>query len=47
VLDIEGDVASAQVFTSGFNDYLHMARQQGAWRVVNVLGRPPAPPPGR
>ena len=44
VLDVDGDVASAQVFTSGFNDYLHLARQKGTWRVVNVLGYPPARP---
>lgn len=42
VLDVEGDVASAQVFTSGFNDYLHLVKRNGEWRLVNVLWHPPA-----
>ena len=42
VLDISGDMASAQVFTSGFNDYLHLVKRDGEWRLVNVLWHPPA-----
>jgi len=42
VLDISGDIASAQVFTSGFNDYLHLVKRDGEWRLVNVLWHPPA-----
>jgi hypothetical protein len=41
VLDIDGDIASAQVFTSGFNDYLHLVKRNGEWRLVNVLWHPP------
>jgi len=47
VLGIDHDIASVKVMTAVMPFYLHLARQQGAWRVVNVLGRPPAPPPGR
>lgn len=42
VLDVTGDVASAQVFTSGFNDYLHLVKRDGEWRLVNVLWHMPA-----
>lgn len=41
VLDVEGDIASAQVFTSGFNDYLHLVKRDGEWRLVSVLWHPP------
>jgi len=41
VLDVDADVASAQVFTSGFNDYLHLVKRDGEWRLVNVLWHPP------
>jgi len=41
VLDIDGDIASAQVFTSKFNDYLHLVKRDGEWRLVSVLWHPP------
>jgi len=41
VLAIDGDVASAQVFTSQFNDYLHLVKRDGEWRLVSVLWHPP------
>lgn len=44
VLDIYEDIASAKVFTAKFNDYLHLAKQNGQWRIVNVLWTPPVPP---
>lgn len=42
VLDVSGEIASAQVFTSGFNDYLHLVKRDGEWRLLNVLWHPPA-----
>ncbi len=45
VLDVEGDIASAQVFTSEFNDYLHLVKRNGEWRLVNVLWHPPVANP--
>ena len=45
VLEISGDVASARVFTVQFNDYLHLARRNGAWQIINVLWhQPPSAP---
>ncbi len=41
VLDVDGDIASAQIFTSGFNDYLHLVKRDGEWRLVNVLWHVP------
>lgn len=41
VLDVAGDIASAQVFSSGFNDYLHLVKRDGEWRLVNVLWHMP------
>jgi hypothetical protein len=43
VLDVLENSASAKVFTARFNDYLHLAKVNGQWRLVNVLWRPPAP----
>jgi hypothetical protein len=43
VLDLRADVASAKVFTSAFNDYLHLVKQDGTWHLVNVLWSPPKP----
>jgi hypothetical protein len=41
VLDVEGDTASARVFSVLFNDYIHLAKRDGAWRIVNVLWHAP------
>jgi hypothetical protein len=41
VLAVDGDVASAQVFTSQFNDYLHLVKRDGEWRLVSVLWHAP------
>ncbi len=41
LLDINGNTAAARIFTAKFNDYLHLAKQNGQWRIVNVLWRPP------
>ena len=41
LLDVRDNVASAKIFTVGFNDYLHLAKQDGRWRIVHVLWQPP------
>ncbi|MEW5980891.1 MAG: nuclear transport factor 2 family protein [Acidobacteriota bacterium] len=43
LLDLRADVASARIFTVGFNDYLHLVKQDGAWRIAHVLWQPPSP----
>jgi hypothetical protein len=37
VLDIFGNAASAKVVASGWIDYMHLARWNGRWVIVNVL----------
>ncbi len=45
VLDANGEVASARVFSVLFNDYVHLARREGRWQLVSVLWHtPPASP---
>ena len=43
LLDMREDVASAKIFTSQFNDYLHFVKVDGKWRLTNVLWQPPSP----
>lgn len=43
VLDLNENTASAKVFTLQFNDFLHLAKVNGRWKIVNVLWRPPQP----
>ena len=47
VLDIFGNAASAKVIASDWVDYLHLAKWNGRWVIVNVLWemkpQPPAP----
>jgi len=43
VLHVNGDVASARVFTSQFDDYLHLVRRDGRWQLLSVLWHPPLP----
>jgi hypothetical protein len=46
VLDVEGNLASARVFSVQFNDYIHLVKRDGKWQLVNVLWHPPlATPP--
>jgi hypothetical protein len=45
VLDVNQNTATAKVFTVQFNDYLHLAKFDGRWRIVNVLWQPPAQAP--
>jgi hypothetical protein len=37
ILDIYGDIACARAESYGFVDYLHLARSEGKWVIVNVL----------
>jgi hypothetical protein len=37
ILDIEGDNASVKTYADTFFDYVHLARFDGEWRIVNVL----------
>lgn len=47
VLDVNGDVASARVFSLLFNDYVHLVRREGRWQLVSVLWHtPPTSPAG-
>ena len=37
ILDVCGEIASARADTTEYVDYLHLARSQGQWLIVNVL----------
>jgi hypothetical protein len=37
ILDIFGNAASVRTTMSGWVDYMHMARVDGRWQIVNVL----------
>ena len=37
VLDIFGNAASAKVIASDWIDYMHLAKWNGEWKIVNVL----------
>lgn len=37
ILDVYGSAASARIEASDWVDYLHLARWNGAWKIVNVL----------
>ena len=37
ILDIYGDVASAKAVMAGWIDYMHLAKYNGEWVIVNVL----------
>jgi len=37
ILDVYGDVASARATMSGWIDYMHLAKWNGKWVIVNVL----------
>jgi hypothetical protein len=45
VLDLNEHTASARVFTVQFNDFLHLAKVNGQWKIVNVLWCPPVQQP--
>lgn len=37
ILDIFGNTASVRADMSGWIDYMHLAKWQGRWKIVNVL----------
>lgn len=37
ILDIDGNNASAKTIAKGFYDYIHLAKYNGEWKIVNVL----------
>ncbi|HEX6250545.1 MAG TPA: nuclear transport factor 2 family protein [Gemmatimonadaceae bacterium] len=39
ILDIFGNTASVRAEMSGWIDYMHLARWNGEWKIVNVLWR--------
>jgi len=45
ILDIYQNAASAKIVASGWIDFLHLAKWNGRWVIVNVLWelKPPAP----
>lgn len=46
ILDVYHDVASARIDAGAWIDYLHLARVEGRWVIVNVLwALPPAEAP--
>jgi hypothetical protein len=38
ILDTYQEIATVKVNCPEFVDYLHLARQNGQWRIVNILG---------
>ena len=48
ILDIYQNAASAKIYASGWVDYLHLAKWNGRWVIVNVLWElHPRPAPSR
>ncbi len=37
ILDITGNNASVRTVAKGFFDYIHLAKWNGEWKIVNVL----------
>jgi hypothetical protein len=37
ILDVYENAASVKIVASDWIDYLHVARWNGSWRIVNVL----------
>ncbi len=40
ILDVTGDLASAKSVSPDYIDYIHLARINGEWKIVNVLWKP-------
>jgi len=47
VLDALDQTASAKLVADWGVDYLHLARYDGRWKIVNVLWQSPPPPAAR
>lgn len=39
VLDVAGDIATVKVLSEPFDEYVHLARIEGRWLIVNTLYR--------
>ncbi len=39
IMDVNRDIATVKTECADFIDYLHLARSEGQWRIVNVLWR--------
>ncbi len=39
ILDVQGDVATLKLTMNGWIDYMHLAKINGRWQIVNVLWR--------
>ena len=39
ILDVQGDVATLKLTMNGWIDYMHLAKLNGSWKIVNVLWR--------
>ncbi len=37
ILDVSGDIATVKTTCKDFSDYLHLARVDGQWKIMNVL----------
>jgi hypothetical protein len=37
ILDIDGNLASVKLHSTTLVDYMHLARWDGQWRIINVL----------
>ena len=37
ILDLHGNLASVKTTSPDFIDYLHMAKWQGVWKIINAL----------
>lgn len=46
ILDLYRGAASVKVTAASWVDYMHLARVNGRWVIVNVLWENDAPPPG-
>ena len=46
ILDVYQNAASVGIVASEWNDYLHLARRNGSWTIVNVLSEL-QPEPGK
>lgn len=46
VLDVDRNIAAAKAVSARFVDLIQLAKQDGRWRIVNVLWEP-APPPAK
>jgi hypothetical protein len=41
VMEVGTETASARVFSAQFNDYVHLVKRDGTWRILNVLWHAP------